>query len=191
MSLCRLQFRGGGELNLFTCAAEPAEDLEKLGKCQYLNAVINETLRLHPPVMSGLQRVTPPEGMVINSKHVPGNTVVTIPTYTLHRDERNFSSPNSFMPERWIDAKSVENHNVKAFNPFSYGPTGCVGKQLALMEMRSVIASFSQLFQSKFAPDFNAGGWPEKNLVDTFTVCKKEPIRVVLSMRPDRLRKGA
>ncbi|KAI4948283.1 hypothetical protein J4E91_006278 [Alternaria rosae] len=51
----------------------------------YLIGIINEALRLHPPVPSGLQRVTPPEGAVIAGRYIPGYMNVTTPTYALHR----------------------------------------------------------------------------------------------------------
>lgn len=51
----------------------------------YLLGVINEALRLHPPVPTGVQRVTPPEGAVIAGRYIPGNTIVTTPTYALQR----------------------------------------------------------------------------------------------------------
>lgn len=52
-----------------------------------LLSIINETLRLHPPVPGGLQRLTPPEGSTIAGRYIPGNTVVTTPTYALHRGQ--------------------------------------------------------------------------------------------------------
>lgn len=58
---------------------------EQLSKIPLLDAVINETLRLHPPVPSGTQRMTPPEGLTIGSEHIPGNVIVQVPTYTISR----------------------------------------------------------------------------------------------------------
>lgn len=51
----------------------------------HLNAVINETLRMHPPVPSGASRITPPEGITIDDVYVPGSTNVTVPQYALGR----------------------------------------------------------------------------------------------------------
>lgn len=56
-----------------------------LSKLPYLDAVINESLRLHPPVPSGVQRMTPPEGLQIGERFVPGNSIVQIPTHTMYR----------------------------------------------------------------------------------------------------------
>lgn len=52
---------------------------------EYVNGIINETLRLHPPVPSGLQRLTPPEGLKVGETFIPGDTTVWCPQYTLGR----------------------------------------------------------------------------------------------------------
>ncbi|KAK5632141.1 hypothetical protein RRF57_007855 [Xylaria bambusicola] len=58
---------------------------ESLQTIDLLDAVINETLRLHPPIPSGNQRVTPPEGLRIGNKFIPGNIIVQVPQYTVFR----------------------------------------------------------------------------------------------------------
>ena len=60
------------------------EDRDLLGKA-CLSGIINETLRLYPPVPGGLQRLTPPEGATIAGRYIPGNMNVSTPTYALHR----------------------------------------------------------------------------------------------------------
>lgn len=52
---------------------------------ELLDGVIYEGLRLHPPVPSGLQRVTPEEGIMIGNTFIPGNTIVQVPHYTSFR----------------------------------------------------------------------------------------------------------
>jgi cytochrome P450 len=70
---------------------------------------------------------------------IPGNTVVQLQPFVIQRDPRNFSRPDEFIPERWTTRPELV-LNKEAFLPFSTGPYDCVGKRLAYMEMRSVIA---------------------------------------------------
>ncbi|KAG8169482.1 hypothetical protein KVR01_000227 [Diaporthe batatas] len=112
-----------------------------------LNACINETLRLWPPVPSGLQRTTtvplalPDDTTGSQGKIVlPPGTVASTHTWTIHHDPNNFSDPDSFIPERWMESSAA--HNAKAWAPFGYGSTSCIGKGLAYMEMRAVLAQF-------------------------------------------------
>jgi cytochrome P450 len=85
-----------------------------------LESVINETMRLYPPVLFGSQRVTPPEGLRIGNVYIPGDIVVYMPTWQLHHDPRNFEKPDEFVPERWT-SKSEMIFNRGAFLPFLIG----------------------------------------------------------------------
>ncbi|KAI4923564.1 hypothetical protein J4E85_008603 [Alternaria conjuncta] len=116
-----------------------------------LAGIINEALRLHPPVPSGLQRVTPAEGAVIAGRHIPGHMNVTTPTYALHRDARAFVRPNEFIPERWYSRPDLILRR-DAFVPFGYGVYNCAGKPLAMLQLRMVLAMISRRFIMSFAP---------------------------------------
>jgi len=126
----------------------------------HLNGIINETLRMHPPVPSGVLRQTPPEGLHINEHFIPGNVTVGIPTYAISRSERCYERPNEWVPERWYE-KTEMVREKGAFAPFSLGPYGCIGKQLALMELRTVIAELVTKFDVKFA-----AGETGRNLIE-------------------------
>jgi cytochrome P450 family 628 len=58
---------------------------DNLQTVELLDAVINETLRLHPPVPSGTQRVTPPQGLRIGDNFIPGDVIVQVPSHTVFR----------------------------------------------------------------------------------------------------------
>lgn len=60
-----------------------------INQAEHLNGCIYEALRMHPPVPSGLQRSTPPEGMEIDGRHVPGKTVFYMPQYVMGRGEQS------------------------------------------------------------------------------------------------------
>ena len=73
--------------------------------------------------------------------------------YSLFRDEKYFSEPNTFAPERWIEEmRPAEwNHEERAFVPFSSGQYQCIGKALALQELRLFIAMVLRKVQFRFA----------------------------------------
>ncbi|PVI04480.1 cytochrome P450 [Periconia macrospinosa] len=137
----------------------------------HLNGVINETLRLHPPVPTGGNRETPPEGITVAGTYIPGNTNIVAPRYTIARLETCFKDASSFIPERWYNEGSEMkgNDNRKGFAPFGIGRYGCVGKQLALAELRLVTA----LLVKKYKFWFAEGGDGQEvfdGMIDKFTV---------------------
>ena len=82
-----------------------------------------------------------------------------MPIYSLQRDARNFVVPDTYWPERWLIAEGVEHapkewkfvHDPNAFTPFSFGPYNCVGKNLALVEMKMLVCHLVQKLDFKFA----------------------------------------
>ena len=56
-----------------------------INQAAHLNGCIYEALRLHPPVPSGVQRLTPPEGLEADGRHIPGHTVFWMPQYVMGR----------------------------------------------------------------------------------------------------------
>ncbi|PGH29378.1 hypothetical protein GX50_07882, partial [[Emmonsia] crescens] len=126
--------------------------LSAVNNAPMLEGVILETLRLYPGAPGGMQRMTPPEGAQIAGKWIPGNTLVSTPTYTLHRDPRNFDQPTSFIPERWSSAANLIKHK-EAFNPFLIGANSCAGKAMALMELRLVTALIFRTFTVRLHSD--------------------------------------
>nr|BAL05177.1 cytochrome P450 [Phanerodontia chrysosporium] len=118
----------------------------------YLNAVLNETLRLFPVLRDGSLRA-PWVGhgdRALGPYFIPEGTQVRVHTYSLQRDPRCFSQPDTFWPERWLVAGGLQHaepgfvHEPGAFLPFSRGPSDCVGKGLALQDMRIVLCALLQ-----------------------------------------------
>lgn len=116
----------------------------------YLNAIINETLRFYPAVPSGVYRKSPPGGITINGHFVPGGCIVQTPQHIIQRSSKAFAEPLEFMPERWTTRPELI-RDKNAFFPFLIGKYGCIGKQLALNEMRSVLTKLVLEFDLAFA----------------------------------------
>ncbi|KAE8152770.1 cytochrome P450 monooxygenase [Aspergillus avenaceus] len=160
--------------------ALPSLSHEQLLNVKLLDAVINEALRLHPAVPSGLQRVAPPEGLKIGDNYIPGNTTIWMPMHSVFRDERSFERPNEFVPERWTTKPELIK-NSSAFFPFSLGPYSCVGKQLALMEIRCITAEILTRYDMSFAPGQTTSAYLD-GIRDTFTTVAA-PLQVVFQKR--------
>ncbi|KZV98087.1 cytochrome P450 [Exidia glandulosa HHB12029] len=113
---------------------------EQLKRLPYLAAVINEGLRLHSTSAMGLPRVVPEGGLSVAGHFFPPGAILSVPTYTLHRETTVWGADvDTFRPERWLeeDQQLIQ----KTFNPFSWGPRACVGRNLAMMELQLIVAT--------------------------------------------------
>ncbi|KAJ7096819.1 cytochrome P450 [Mycena epipterygia] len=125
-----------------TSATTGVSEIEEL---PFLGACLNETLRLYSPVPIGLPRTVPKAGMRICGETFVSGTTVGAPIYTIHRDESVWGdAPEEFRPERWLEENAKT--NINAFKPFSDGPASCIGKTLALVQLRVMIAAIFKRF---------------------------------------------
>ncbi|KAH0437092.1 hypothetical protein CcaCcLH18_03960 [Colletotrichum camelliae] len=99
---------------------------------EYLRAVIDESLRLYPPGASGMPRRIGEERDVVLGHHIPAGTIVSIWQYAMYHNAKNFSEPEAFIPERWSNGKIDLSDKREAFQPFSFGPRDCIGRQYVL-----------------------------------------------------------
>lgn len=141
----------------------------KLISLPYLRAVVDETLRLAPPVPSVMPREVLKGGIVIDGEYIPEGTIVGVSAYAIHRNPEYFPEPDSFYPERWIATESEDSltsilpnvprtrHSVslarQAFMSFSQGSRGCIGRQLAYYELHTALALLLCHFETRLAVD--------------------------------------
>ena len=120
----------------------PDSDPESIAKLPYLEAVINETLRIYPPVHVIHRKLARP--MTLMGFDLPAGTVVAAGAYATHRIASIYPEPEQFRPERFID---------KSYSPFEFLPWGggvrrCLGAAFAMYEMKIVL--FTILKQCQF-----------------------------------------
>jgi cytochrome P450 len=125
---------------------------ETTARLYYLHAVIEEGLRIFPPVSFGPPRISP--GAEVNGVYVPPGTIVSTNFYATTRDPRYWTQPESFIPERWLEGSGYTDLK-EASRPFSLGPRACLGINLAYMEMRIILAKAVWHFDWELMEDVN------------------------------------
>ncbi|KAL6237522.1 putative sterigmatocystin biosynthesis P450 monooxygenase stcF [Aspergillus navahoensis] len=116
-----------------------AIDAQTVTQIQGLQAVLDEALRLYPAVPMQSNRIVPTPGMHLAGRWVPGGTSVAVQQFAACRSPTNFHRPDEFIPERWKREGEFINDRREASQPFSIGPRNCIGRQLALAEMRLIL----------------------------------------------------
>ncbi len=113
-----------------------APTVEELMSTPVASAVLNETLRLAPPVWVAPRRAL--EDVSIQGVHVPAGAHVIVSQYVTHRDPAYFPDPETFRPARWEDGfeRSLPRG---AYVPFGAGTRRCLGDQFALLEGRIIL----------------------------------------------------
>eukprot|EP00878_Enallax_costatus_P016963 GHUV01017806.1.p1 GENE.GHUV01017806.1~~GHUV01017806.1.p1 ORF type:complete len:261 (+),score=74.21 GHUV01017806.1:714-1496(+) len=81
-------------------------DWEHLAQLKYLSAVLNESMRLFPVVSSGTVRITH-RPITLGGYHVPAGQPILIPFWTIHRNPKLWTDPDSFKPDRWLSAETA------------------------------------------------------------------------------------
>ncbi|KAI1854401.1 hypothetical protein JX265_012435 [Neoarthrinium moseri] len=123
-------------------AAFPSEDnirWEAVKNLPYLDATLNEALRLFSPAPANQQRIVPKGGATIDGHYLPEGTTVAVAPWAAVRSPLHFSDPEKFDPERWLGHKRYAHDKFHASQPFSLGPRGCIGKNLSWFEMRLIL----------------------------------------------------
>jgi enediyne biosynthesis protein E7 len=111
---------------------------QDLTKLRYTHMVLQEAMRLYPPVWILPRRAL--EDDEVGGYHVPAGADVLISPYTLHRHPRYWPEPDRFDPERFDPDKPSDRPRY-AHIPFGAGPRFCVGNHLGMMEATFIIST--------------------------------------------------
>ncbi|KAK0609415.1 cytochrome P450 [Immersiella caudata] len=132
----------------------------------YLLACLEEALRLYPP-----------GGATVCGNYVPEKTIVAVHQWAMYHSETHFKEAFSFRPERWLGDPVFAGDNKDAFQPFHIGPRNCLGRNLAYIEMRIILARVLWNFDMRISGE--SLDWMKKQRV--FNFWEKGPLYVHLT----------
>jgi cytochrome P450/predicted ester cyclase len=122
--------------------------VKDLSNLTYTQAVIDEALRLFPPIW--LLTRTTLEDDEIAGYDIPAGSLVAISPYLIHRHPALWEQPDRFDPDRFLAEESAA--QAYRYIPFGHGPRHCVGKFFALLEMPVVLATLYSQFSLASLP---------------------------------------
>jgi cytochrome P450 len=123
--------------------------LADLPALPYTRAVIDETLRLYPPVPLLVREAGRDE--MLRRRKVPAGSLVMVVPWLLHRHRLYWQRPDYFIPERFMPGHAV--HDRFAYVPFSIGPRVCAGLTFGLTEAVLCLATLAQAHRLVLRPE--------------------------------------
>ncbi|OVA02437.1 Cytochrome P450 [Macleaya cordata] len=124
-----------------------------LPKLKTMNMIINESLRLYPPVVN-IMRIVERE-VRLGDIILPPNTEVIIPPLGPHHDPEIWGEDvQLFKPERFSEGVMKATNNKLGFVPFSSGPRICVGMNFAMNETKIALSMILQRYNFTLSPAY-------------------------------------
>jgi len=125
-------------------------ELKDLATLTYTRYVVEEVLRLYPPLHTMAWRMAL-ESDVVSGVRIPKGSTVTIAPWVLHRHSKLWDDPERFDPERFSPDRS-RGRSAFAYLPFGLGPRVCVGARFAMTETMLILATIAQHYRLRLAP---------------------------------------
>ncbi len=124
--------------------------VQDLHAMSYLDAVIKETLRLHPATSVLLRGVHEP--FAFDDYMIPAGWVVVLPIAYTHRMAEYFVEPERFEPERFLPPREEDRRTPYAWMGFGGGAHMCLGMGIGQIEIKTVFARLLRQFDLKLVP---------------------------------------
>ena len=132
-----------------TVLGDRVPTLADLSELRYTRMVIEESMRLYPPVWGTMRQAYDDD--VVGGQLVRKDDTVTVSPWITHRHPDLWERPEEFDPERFTPERSVARPDY-AYFPFGGGPRRCIGNQFAMMEAQLILAMTAQAFRLQAVP---------------------------------------
>ncbi|KAK9932727.1 hypothetical protein M0R45_019951 [Rubus argutus] len=125
-----------------------------LAKLKTMSMIINESLRLYPPIISLTRKVD--KEVRLENLIVPTNVELLVPNLALHHEPQFWGQDvKRFKPERFSEGvANATNNNMAAFLPFGMGSRTCVGFNFATIEAKIALLMILQRYSFTLSPDY-------------------------------------
>lgn len=136
-------------------AADSAGNLSRPAKYNeirqfpYLQAVIQELVRIHPPMANPFWRTAPDAGIMLEGHFIPSGTHIGINEWVISRNQQLYGEDvDVFRPERWIDCDAETKKLRERMDVFfGYGDYMCLGRNFAMLQLYKVIVEMYRNFE--------------------------------------------
>ena len=128
-----------------------ALNLEQISKMPYLDQVLNEIERLHPPIAGGFRGVIKP--FEFNGFHVPAGWLLQYSILLTHQQADVYPQPDRFDPDRFSPDRQEAKQKPFSLIGFGGGPRICIGLAFAKLEMKLVIAHLLRSYAWELLPN--------------------------------------
>ncbi|CAN1167139.1 Desmethyl-deoxy-podophyllotoxin synthase [Linum perenne] len=125
----------------------------RLDELKYLDMVISESLRLHPPVPLLVPRENTEKVELKDGYEIPRKTKVIVNAWAISRDPRYWTDPEKFSPERFADRSADYKGNDFQFIPFGAGRRICPGMSFAMVFVKLTLANLFFHFNWRLPDD--------------------------------------
>ncbi|OKL64465.1 hypothetical protein UA08_00991 [Talaromyces atroroseus] len=129
----------------------PIPDWGQVSDLPYLDACINEAVRLHPPFCLPFERVVPHGGITIGAHYLPEGTVVGMSPYVTNRHRPTFGEDaDEWNPDRWLCEDEQQRKKLEqSILTFGAGRRVCLGKHVAVLEIKKLIPTLLLNYEFK------------------------------------------
>ncbi|PHT51914.1 CytochromeA4 [Capsicum baccatum] len=135
------------------CGSSAIPSKDDLVKLKMLSMILNESLRLYPPIVATIRRAK--ADVDLGGCKIPLGTEVLIPILAIHHDQAIWGNDaNEFNPSRFSEGVARAAKHPLAYVPFGLGVRQCIGQNLAILQTKLTLAIILQRFALRLSPQY-------------------------------------
>lgn len=150
---------------------------DEVHQLKRLDMVINECLRMYPPIVLFISR-TCAQDTTVMGQFFPAGAEVLVPVWNVHHDPDLWPEPFKFDPERF--SNGLEGIHPASYMPFGIGPRMCIGRRFALLELKMAVCKIIRKFKILLCRETQD---PVKVIVPSVTLNPEKGINLKLEAR--------